>query len=354
MATPPASAPRPAAPTIPTGPSAPAPAGMVVARWLYVDEAHQHEVMAGLRHGPKAQFVVREGAFHNTDPTEFIEQAQPLESPWEAQLYHWQLECRLAILGKYWKHDGQNPGWRALVKPQGAPELDLREVVVNPYRGRATFHHFHQRKLGQDNLLVAVPNATPQGPRMLLARADFKFPNGADADITLLHAHLPDAPARSVIVREHMSLKEKGFEKLVWGQDYMLAHGRAWQREAGQVFADVLQRISEGRFGAVSHDRAAIVDPIYTDFLNALTDPRLLALQARYLTPEEQQAALAGGESAIRRLIAKKREAAPHEEQHKLTIVEASLLARDQLRPGQRARVDPEVASLVRRFAFYL
>jgi len=346
----PAAAPSP--PAVPT-PAAP-PKGLVVARWLYVDEKHQHEVHAGIRPGSASEFVVKESAYHNEDATEIVEESSPMESPWEAQLFHWQLECRLALTGKYWKLDMQQPGWRALVAPQGLPELDTREVAVSPYRGRVVFYHFRHRKLLEDRLLLVVPSETGGGKRYLLAMASLRFPNGADADIQLIHAHLPETPSRSLIIREHMRLKEKGYEKLVWGQDLQLAYGAAWARETGQAYAQVLQRVSEGSFGRREDARAAIVDPLYTDFIKALTDPRLLELQARYLTPEEQSAALAGGEPTIKRLIARKREGAPHEDQHKLTLIEASLLARDQLRPGQRARVDPEVASLVRRFSYYL
>jgi hypothetical protein len=348
-----------AAPSARSPPAVPAPAapppGLVIARWMYVDEAHTHEVHAGLRPGPHPAFVVKESAFHNENADEVIEQASPMESPWEAQLFHWQLECRLALMGvKYWRHDTREPGWRVLVAPQGIPQIDTREVAVSPYHGRVIFHHFHNRKLGDDKVLVAIPDDSTTGRRYLVALASFRFPNGADADIQLLHAHLPESPTKSLIMREHMALKEKNYEKLVWGQDFMLAHGGAWSRETGQVYAQLLQRISEGTFGHADDKREAIIDPLYTDFINALTDPRLLELQSRYLTPEEQATALAGGDKAIRKIIASKRERAPSEEQHKLTIIEASLLARDQLRPGQRSRVDPEVAALVRRFSFYL
>ena len=348
----PASASR-APPSVPK--VAPPPTGMVVARWTYVDEHHTHEVHAGLRPGDRPAFVVKESAFHNDRADEVVEQTFPLESPWEAQLYHWRLECRLALLGRYWRHDAQQPGWRPLLPPQGMPQVDLREVAVSPYRGRVVFHHFFQRRTREDKLLVALPDVAPQGKRHLLALASFTFPNGAEADIQLLHAHLPEGPARSVVAREHLTLREKGFEKLVWGQDFALAHGAAWSQEAGRAYADILRRIGEQEFGDGRARRSGgIVDPLYTDFVRALTDPRLLELQARYLTPEEQEAALAAGELAIRRLIAQKRQGAAAEEQVKLTVIEASLLARDQLRPGQRARVDPEVSALVRRFAYYL
>jgi hypothetical protein len=346
-----------APPTPPAPPAAPAaqspPPGLVAARWLYVDEARTHEVHAGVRPGPAPAFIVKESGFQNADADEIVTQELPIETPWEAQLYQWQLECRLALMGRYWRHDATQPGWRALVPPQGIPELDLREVAGNPYRGRVVFHHFHHRTLHDDKLLVAIPSETPAGRRVLLALAAFDFPDGADADITLLHAHVPAAPAQSLVVREHLAMREKGFHKLVGPADFTLAHGPSWASAAGDAYAAVLQRISEGAFGRKARPQP-VIDPIYTDYVKALTDPQLLAVQARYITPEEQEAALRGGSVAIRRLVAEKRARAPAHEQHKLTLVEASLLARDQLRPGQRARVDPEVAALVRRFAYYL
>lgn len=327
---------------------------MTLARWTYVDEARTHEVHAGTRPGSRPTFVVKESAFQNVDADAIVTTEQAIESPWETQLFQWQLECRLALLGKYWRHDATQPGWRALVPPQGAPPVDLREVTVSPYRGRVVAHHFFHRKLGEDKLILAIPNETPRDRRHLLAEATFAYPEGADAEITLLHASLPEGPARSLIVREHLALRDKGYEKLVWQPDFMRAHGQEWMRGFTQAYADVLTRISEGRLGDPRLKRHLVIDPLYTDYVSALTDPRLLELQAKYLTPDEQEAALRGGGPAIRKLIASKRADVPPTEQHKLTLVEASLLARDQLRPGQRARVDPEVSALVRRFGYYL
>lgn len=350
-AAPPRSAPQP--PTLAR--LAAAPAGLVVARWTYVDEHHLHEVHAGLRpghEGARAAFVVKESAFQNEQSDEVVEEIAPLDAPWEAQLHHWQLECRLSTLGRYWRHDTVDGQWRPLTPPQGRPDLDLREVLVHPYRGRIVLYHFRDRAADRDKLLVAIPNASPAGKRYLLATADMTFPNGEDAHLELLHAHLPEAPAKSVIVREHMALRNTSWAKLSSTADFERAHGAAWAREATSAYADILRRISEGRFGSPRKPSDLHFDPVYTDFVRALTDPRLLAMQAQFLSPEEQETALASGEPAIRRLIAQKRTLARPEDQHKLTLVEASLVARDQLRPGQR--VDPEISALVRRFAFYL
>lgn len=319
---------------------------------MYVDSGHTHEVRAGVRPGPTPEFVVRESTFQSDRADEMVEEVTRIEAPWEAQLYHWQLECRLSTLGKYWRLDSMENAWRSLVAPQGRPDLDTREVIANPYGGRVILYHFHDAVEKREKLLVAIPNAGPQGKRYLLAIATFEMLAAADAHLELLHAHLPEAPTRSVVVREHMALRDPRWKKLVSGSDFDRTHGPGWPREAGAAYAEILRRISEGSFGSPYKPRADAYDPVYTDFVRALTDPRLLALQARFLTPEEQEKALAAGEHAIRRLITAKRASANPDEQHKLTMVEASLLARDQLRPGER--VDPEVSALVRRFSYYL
>lgn len=320
-----------------------------------MDEHHLHEVHAGARPGDggaRAAFVIKESAYQNERADEVVEQAFPLDAPWEAQLHHWQLECRLWVLGRYWRHDAVDGQWRALVEPQGRPDIDLREVLLHPFRGRVVIYHFRDASRDRDKLILAIPHVDPSGKRYLLATADMAFPNEEDARVELLHAHLPEAPAKSLIVREHMALRNTSWRKLSSPTDLERAHGRNWAREASTAYAGILQRIAEGSFGSKARTHAGVIDPIYTDFVRALTDPRLLALQSRFLTAEEQEAALAGGEGAIRRLIARKRAKAHPDDQYKLTLVEASLVARDQLRPGHR--VDPEVSALVRRFAFYL
>lgn len=328
---------------------APAPQGVAPARWRYVDAARTHEVHAGLRPGAPPVFVVRESRHDNDDPAESFAEETALEAPWEAQLAQWRLESRLAQLGAYWKHDARDPGWRALVRPQGAPALDLREMSGTPYRGRVALHHLHAREEG-DVVLLAIPDATPRGIRYAIARATLRELDAEAADVRLLHARLPEAPARSLLAREIQRLRERGHETLADAADLARAHAEGPAR-ALACYRALLERLSEGRLGAPAR-REAPIDPLYTDYLAALTDPRLLELHARYLGAQEQADALAAGAHAIRRLVAEKRRAAPVADQHRLSLLEASLLARVQLRPG--GRVDPEVAALVRRFGSYL
>lgn len=330
----------------------PPPAGLALARWVYVDERRTHEVHAGLRGG---EFVVKESAFANDDPDEVIETATRAAEAWELQLLHFGLERRLSMLGRYWRYDLQQRGGWTLVRAGDAFEsLDLRPVRLDLFHGRVAFYHFHEAG-GKDVVLANIPQATPRGTRYLLATLRLAFPDAEGGDLALLHARLPAGPATSILARESLVLKDKGYAKLVAEDDFRRAHGADAPREAGRAYEALLARISEGRFGsAAAPRRAPIVDEFYTDYLRALTDPRLIALHARFLAPGEEEALVAGGDGAIRRFIAKKRDETPTADQHLLTVLQASLIAREGLRVGHAAKVDPEVAALVRRFAYYL
>lgn len=90
------------------------------------------------------------------------------------------------------------------------------------------------------------------------------------------------------------------------------------------------------------------------DFRGALTHPRILALHERFLVPGEDVALFAQGELALRAAMKAKRAAARREEQHLLSILEASLLIRYALRPGGDRNVDPHAADLLKRALVYL
>lgn len=341
----------PAPPQVPP-PQAPPP-GLTLARWLYVDERRTHEVHAGVRGG--REFVVKEAAFGNIEPSEVMFTLQALEEPWEAVLALKQLESRLALLGAYWRRDIEaGPQWTRL-HPDPMATLDLRPTRVGILEGRVAFRHYW-RKGAPAVVLIEVAQPAPGGPRSLLAVLSHEFPDVDDGELTLLHARLPPAPARSILAREHLRLVEAGYAKLVEPVDLTLAHGGDALREARESGERALVRISEGRFGKgrVDAPRELPVDGLYTDYMGALTDPRVLALHARFLDVGEEERLLAAGEVAIKKAIGRKREQARGQDQYLLTILQASLLAREGLRGGHSTTVDPEVAALVRRFSYYL
>ena len=331
-------------------PSAPPP-GLTLARWLYVDDRRTHEVHAGVRGG--VEFVVKESAFANDDAEEVAESVHRIQEPWEGQYFLLDLEKRLSLLGRYWRLDVQarQAGWTPVRPADPFASLDLRPVVGAPFEGRVAFHHYHQP--GADDVLVmGVAQPAPRGARRMLAALAFPFPDADAGELRLLHARLPDAPARSVLAREQLALQAGGHAKLVLPRDLVRAHGQDGPRLAAEAYARALRRVSQGGWGKARAGREVPVDEVYTDYAAALADPRLIALHARFLAAGEEDALLAAGEAAIRRFTQRKRLEVEERDQHLLTLLEASLLARDGLRAS--AGVDPEVAALVRRFAYYL
>lgn len=329
------------------------PPGLTRARWLYVDEALSHEVHAGIRPGAPEAFVAREAAYGSGDPGEMIETVLPIQETWDAHLFHRELETRLGLLGRYWKHDARRPGWTRLPSAPATLSVDLREVDVQLFPGDANFYHFHTRG-SPDVVVVRLPLFQPNGLRYLLARATLEFPDAVRGDIQLVHARLPLTPMRSVLIAQHRDLATRGYAKVVRPQDFAGVHGPTWQGGLLECYRGILDRIGRGQFGTLAHgDHEKPIDEVYTDYVKWLNDPRVGALHARFLSPDEEARIMSGGEEFIKQAIARKRAHAPPEDQILLVVLEASLLARDGLRHGNH-KVDPEVAALVRRFAYYL
>lgn len=310
---------------------APAP-GFTTARWLFVDEKRSHEVFAGLRGDV---FVVKESAFGNTIADEILSYEIPLAEAWEGAMRLLELENRLALVGNYWKHDALAPGWSQL-RPRAFASIDLRPIL---HQARVHFHHYQKR--GAPHVTLAI--LPRPGPRYLLARAEYEYPLVEEGSLELVHARLTPGPALSLLAREQLDLLARGYEKVLVANPTM--------HEAHDA---LLRRLSEGRLGAARERSASPVDEFYTDYLANLNDPRLIALHARFLSPEEENHAIAAGPLAIKRLIQAKRvEHKENETGMLLTMLEASLLARDGLN-AYKPHVDPEVAALVRRFSYYL
>lgn len=337
-------------------PDAPAsqvpPAGLTLARWLYVDARRLHEVHAGVRSGARPAFVVKESAFANDDPEEIAERVVPFAEPWEVDLLRLELENRLALTGAYWRHDVASPGWVRLQAP-AFESLDLSPLAAGDYGGRVGFHHF--RRKGAPHVTIAmIPGPSARGPRWMIARAAYEYPLAEEGRLDVVHARLPGVPATSILAREQMELQRQGYEKVRSPSHLAPVEGARWEPDLRHAHESILRRLAEGRLGDGLVVREQPVDAVYTDYLANLNDPRVIALHARFLSPEEERAALEGGEAAIRRLIVEKRKAcALPRDNLLLTLLEASLLAREGLAAAQ-PRVDPEVSALVRRFASYL
>ena len=333
---------------------APHPPGMTPARWHYVDEARTHEIHAGLRMAPTLQFVIKESAFRSGEPGETLETIINLEAHWEAALELETLEKRLLSLGRYWRWDTMKPGWQLCRGDWLTSRASPRPVSPGVYKGAAQIHLFHT-KLGKDVVFVGLRQTLPQGERYLIARADFQFPNSQDGLLVVVHEHLPAVLYRSLLAREEIALGHKGATKVQEPGQFAFIYGKQWHQETHVVIDAILTRMANGELGEGRKEKTTRpIDPLYTDFQRALTDPRLIALHARFFDPDEEKAVLDGGEIAIKASVVKKRPAVPAQDQHLLSIVEASLLARDGLRAGRRAHVDEEVSALVRRFANYL
>lgn len=304
--------------------------------WQYLDEARTHAVAAALLDD---RVVVREWAGGSSS-----EQVFPARAPWEAQLALWTLESRLALLGAYWRRTGETGGWVKIGPPRGAPVPDLRpaEIVSG-----IVLHHYHDPAGRLDELVAALP----RDGRFEVVRAELELPELEVGRIRLLHEDLAEPLMRSVLVHEQVVRVHDARPKLVTRGDYVRALGRGGPQRVAEAVAGVA-----GRMAGEHWERPPPREPepdVFDAFLVVVNDPRLLALHARFLQPDQEADLLRGGAPAIHRHLATRRLGVPHHEQHLLTILEASLLARERMRSGELTRWDPEVRALT-RLAYYL
>lgn len=317
-----------------------------------MDEPRTHEVRLELLQGEPSYILVRENAPGETDPDARLEDRVPLREPWAARLRHWELECQLSMLGRYWRNQVGRPGWSLVGRPAGAPVLDLRGSEPLRRGDGSVVHHLHQGPGERDRILAALRLPSDVAASYQIVSAEIDLGMAEAREIVVLHARLPEGPSRSRLVRGVMDLAARGYRALVTGEDYATAHGAAGARQAAAAWEDALGRIRAGELGEaapVEREQAATL----SEFLHVLNDPRLHALHRRFLTPAEEEALVASNGPAIRRAVAQRRARATHQEQHLLTILEASLLARERIRHKRFRCTDPEVAAL-RRLAFYL
>lgn len=334
---------------IPTRASAPSGSASLSPQegwWRYVERGRHHEVIARWRVA-EGEIVVRESS--PLVPGLAVEQAQRITQPWEARLALWLLESRLSQLGEYWRERSIARGWLRIGRPVNAPVIDLRANQIVDASLIPVAHHYFDEHGGGDTLIAALKAAQPE--RFVVIRAEMDVPSLDLGRIDVVHPMLPGPLVRSVVAREQIGLAQAGLPKLVTREDYHRAFGAGGDKRAARLVGAVVDRMRDGQLERPR--TVAAVEDVYQEFLGWLSDPRLLALHHRFLVGTEEDEVLAGGPPMIRKLIAAKRAGADHHEQHLLTILEASLLARERLQSGKLDRRDPEVRALT-RLAYYL
>lgn len=325
----------------------PAPSG-----WRYVDEARTHGLSLEWRAGDPSVLVLREWAPGEPDASARLEELLPLREPWAARLRHWELEAQLSLMGRYWRQQAGHAGWSLVGRPAGAPTVDLRPSESMAREDASLVHHFHQRGGERDRILAAlrIPSDPRQAYQVVSAELDFAAVEARG--VCVLHPRLPPGLARSRLARGAMDLSARGYRALVTREDYVSAFGAGGPRQAAALWEDVLGRLRAGHLGAAGDDEGDDATSL-AEILHVLNDPRLLALHRRFLAPEEEAVLVTSNGPAIRRAVAQRRAQASHQDQHLLTVLEASLLARERIRHKRFRCTDPEVAAL-RRLAFYL
>ena len=313
--------------------------------WRYVERGRSHEVRVDWCERASRLRVVE---FAPAAPDARIVQESQAR-PWEARVALWVLEARLAHLGEYWRQRSDAKGWSPVLRPAGAPSADARENEVVRPAGAAFVHHYHDERAGVGDLLAAL--RAEQASRFLVVRAALDVTNLDAGRVHVLHRDLPAPLARSAIASEQLALTQVGLGKLVTRDDYRRAFGDGGDRRAARLVDEVVRRVRTGHMGGAALIPEAADE--YGEFLAALQDPRLLALHRRFLRGDEEDEILSRGAVEIRKAVRAKRGEVDHREQHLLTILEASLLAREKMRSGSLERSGPEVRALA-RLAYYL
>lgn len=360
--------------------------------WRYVDEPRTHQVDAWTEvdDDGSARYVVQESAYGNRDPDDVFHERHPLKGPWETTMHQADLETRLTLLGSYLAQDSaRGPGWFRLRRPLASAPLELEAMRLSGGSEQVEFHHYQRLDGARAVTLLGVAQDTPAGPRRLLGRLDYRYPDVDGGNLRILHTRLPPAVYRSRLAQQHLELHELEFRRTGEGiradpqswaalracLDALLARllsGQVGDKKRPVPLPDELTlalRASAGAsraargFGlddeglgpasAVAGPRPkAMLDELDPDILAALRNPRLEALHTRWLAPGEDAALQKQGALAIRDRIGKLRAKVPPHEQHIVSLLEASLLVRAAL--SHRVRIDAETLRRVKHAAAWL
>lgn len=361
--------------------------------WRYLDEARTHQVDAWteLDADGASRYIVQERLFGHDDPQDMHVERHPLKAPWETTMHQADLETRLALLGSYHAQDSaRGGGWFRLRAPlaAGRPALDLEAMRIPGGQANIEFHHYQRMDGARAVTLLGVAQELAAGKRYLLGRLDYRFPDVDGGNLRVVHPRLPQPVYRSLLAQQHLELHELEFRKSGEG---IRADSQSWAALRACLDA-ILSRLLQGNLGdrarpaqlptelqvalrasagaskaarqfgvedeglgsasAVAARPMGKFDEMDPDILSALGNPKLLALHARWLQPGEDIALQKSGELAIRERIVKLRASVPAEEQHIVSLLEASLLVRAAL--SHRVRVDTETLRRVKTAGAWL
>jgi hypothetical protein len=361
-----------------------------VRAWRYVDEGRTHDVQAWVeKEDLHLRYVVHEAQLGNEDPHDAHTDKHPIGSPWEATVHQADLEARLALLGKYVAHDSARPGWAPLRPTLAGKSLDLEPLRIPERPPAIEFHHYQRLDALRAVTLLGVAQDMPAGKRHLLARLDYRFPEVEGGNLRVIHPRLPAPLYRSLLAQQHLELHALNFRKTGEG---IRADPQGWAALRATLDA-ILSRLLEGaskdpykrrpemdatqrallaaagaskgpRTYEVEDENAgpssvvkgpkpkAMIDELDPGIMDALQNPKLLALHARWLAPGEGESLQRDGELAIRAAVNKLRPTVAPHEQHLLSLLEASLLVRAAL--TNRVRIDTETLGRIKHAGAWL
>jgi hypothetical protein len=366
-----------------------------------VDDRRTHEVRAAVRGGSSRAFVVRERALDSQDPSETFEVTHVLHEPWEWRMHQLALEARLSLLGRYQRAVVGQPGWSPIAAPPPGKGLDLVPLAVDDESVRLQFHHYAQHGAQHTVTIVGVPL---EHERFSLARLDYAFPDVNGGNLLILHPKLPLPVYRSVLAAQHLELIELGMRKIGGREDGPMSSDPRWWAAMQACLDALLSRLVEGRIGKPGDPRQqgldgvagvigrleaaalkkklrtvatrgrafetedeiglanasaaegkkpeAMIDDLPADVTAPLRDPRLHAIVGRFLAPDDQARVVDEGERAIKDAMKRVRARTRPEQQHLLSLVEASLLVRSAMK-RRGAKLDMDTLNTLRHAPAY-
>ncbi|MEA3201818.1 MAG: hypothetical protein QOE90_3246 [Thermoplasmata archaeon] len=362
-------------------------------RWRYVDEGRTHQVDAwtDVDNEGTSRYVVQESQFGSTDRADAYVERHTLKAPWETTMHQADLETRLALLGAYQAQDtARGAGWFRLRPPLAAmsKNLDLDAMRVPGGSETVEFHHYQRMDGARAVTLLGVAQDLAAGRRYLLGRLDYRYPDVDGGNLRVVHARLPQPVYRSLLAQQHLELHELEFRKTGEG---IRADSQSWAALRACLDA-ILSRLLAGSAGdksrpvrlpdeltlalrasagaskaprqfgvedeglgpssAVKAKAMGKFDELDPDILGALKNPKLLALHARWLAPGEDAKLQQEGELAIRERIVKLRAGVAPDQQHIVSLLEASLLVRAAL--FHHGRIDSETLRRVKTAGAWL